>query len=89
MPPPLCPHCGARIPARARCCPACGSDDQTGCSEETNTGELGLPDEAFNYEEFVQEEFGGGRRVKPKGIHWFWWLTALILVILLLVMFLR
>ena len=88
MPPPLCPHCGARIPARARCCPACGADEQTGWSEETNTGGLDLPDEAFNYEEFVQEEFGGGR-VRPKGIPWFWWLTALILVILLLAMFLR
>ena len=88
MAPPLCPHCGARRPARARCCPACGSDEQTGWSEETPTGGLDLPDDEFNYEEFVQEEFGGGR-VKPKGIHWFWWLTALLLVILLLAMFLR
>ena len=34
-----------------------------------------LPDEEFDYDEFVKEEFGTGR-AKPRGIHWLWWLTA-------------
>jgi hypothetical protein len=88
MPPAVCPNCGAPVPRRAKCCPGCGADETTGWSEAAHTGGLDLPDEEFNYEEFVREEFGGGG-VKPKGIRWYWWLTALLLVIFLLCLFLR
>lgn len=39
----LCPNCGARVPARAKACPECGSDQETGWSEAAGYLHL-LPD---------------------------------------------
>jgi len=81
MPPEVCPNCGAEVPPRARACPQCGSDEQTGWSEKANSDNLGLPDEEFDYDDYVQREFGKPSPV-PSGIHWLWWLVAATLVIL-------
>jgi hypothetical protein len=75
--PEICPHCGSEVPPKAKACPECGSDERTGWSEEARTDELGLPNQEFDYEEFVEREFGRERRVKPRGIHWFWWVVAI------------
>ncbi|MCP4373978.1 MAG: zinc-ribbon domain-containing protein, partial [Deltaproteobacteria bacterium] len=37
-----CPNCGAEVPSKARACPECGSDENTGWSEETMYDDLGL-----------------------------------------------
>jgi hypothetical protein len=79
----VCPNCGANLPPKAKVCPECGSDDETGWSETAHAKNLGLPDEDFNYDEFVKEEFGSSRPI-PRGIHWFWWVTALLLTALFL-----
>ncbi|MBU6411399.1 MAG: zinc ribbon domain-containing protein [Verrucomicrobiota bacterium] len=83
MPPEVCPNCGAEVPPGARACPECGADEETGWSEKAYADNLGLPDEQFDYGEFVNEEFGAGRK-KPHGISRFWWTLALLLVVLLL-----
>jgi hypothetical protein len=88
MPPDICPNCGAEVPRNAKACPECGADENTGWSETAYAGKLGLPDEEFDYDEFVKEEFGPGP-AKPRGITWFWWLAALLLVGLFLYSFLR
>jgi uncharacterized membrane protein YvbJ len=88
MSPKVCPNCGADVPRDAKACPECGSDEKTGWSDEARTSELGLPDEEFNYDEFVKEEFGTGRS-KPRGVGWFWWFIALLLAMLLLFLFLH
>jgi hypothetical protein len=88
MSPDVCPNCGAEIPPKAKACPECGSDEQSGWSEKAHADNLGLPDEDFDYDEFVKEEFGAGC-AKPHGIRWFWWLIALLLAGLFLVLFLR
>jgi hypothetical protein len=36
----ICPHCGAEVPARALACPECGSDEETGWSENAAFGDL-------------------------------------------------
>lgn len=79
--PDQCPNCGAEVPPRARSCPECGSDESTGWSEEAKVGALGLPDDNFDYNEFVKEEFGNQHPLKPKGAKWYWWLVALALVL--------
>jgi ribosomal protein L40E len=79
MPPETCPQCGADVPPEARACPECGADEHTGWSEAARYGGLGLPDESFNYEDFVEREFGRAKPV-PRGIHWFWWLVALVIL---------
>jgi len=48
---------------------------------------LGIPDDSFNYEEFVKREFGA-RRALPLGIGWFWWVISLLLAGVLLWFFL-
>jgi hypothetical protein len=79
MPPETCPNCGAEVPPNARACPQCGADDQTGWSDAAGADGLGLPDEGFDYNDYVEREFGGQKPV-PRGIHWFWWLVAIALL---------
>lgn len=76
------------VPPKAKACPGCGSDEKTGWSDAAHADNLGIPDEDFNYDHFVKEEFAP-RSPKPHGIHWVWWLTALLLVVLFLIFCLR
>ena len=78
MSPETCPNCGADVPPRAKACPECGACEQTGWSEEaeSQTGDLGIPQESFDYSEFVKREFGP-KRLLPRGIGWFWWIVSL------------
>ena len=80
MPPEICPNCGTELSPKARVCPQCGADERTGWSDDAHLGRLDLPDEDFDYDQFVKDEFGG-TEVKPRGLHWFWWLVALLLLI--------
>jgi len=80
MPPETCPNCGADVPRKARACPECGSDEKSGWSEEAYADRLGLPDDKFDYDEFVKEEFGSRGKARPRGISWFWWIVALLLL---------
>jgi hypothetical protein len=82
MTPEVCPNCGADVPANAKSCPECGSDESTGWSDETHVGGLDLPDEDFNYDEYAEREFGNKKDV-AHGISRFWWVIAIILVLLL------
>ncbi len=86
--PDICPNCGAEVPPNARACPECGSDEQTGWSDEANAGALGLPDEEFDHDDFVEREFGAKKTI-PRGVHWFWWLIALVVAAAFLALLLR
>lgn len=87
--PEICPNCGAEVPPKARACPECGADEQTGWSEKAAAQRLGLPDDEFDHKEFVQEEFGQGKRNTPRPqIGWFWWVVAVVLLLALAVYFL-
>ena len=87
MTPEICPSCGADVPRNARCCPECGADETTGWSDAAAAGDLGIPEEKFDYAGFSQEELGG--QTKPRNIRWLWWFTALGLVILFLFFWFR
>ena len=55
-----CSHCGATVPAKALACPECGSDAQTGWSEEAESFAGEIPtgydeDPDFDYEEALRE----------------------------------
>jgi hypothetical protein len=39
MPPEICPICGEQVPRNAKACPGCGSDEQSGYSEQARTDE--------------------------------------------------
>jgi hypothetical protein len=78
MAPDTCPNCGADVPTGARACPQCGADEHTGWSEEARASGLDLPDDSFDYDRFVDREFGAKKKPIPFGIHWFWWLVAIL-----------
>jgi zinc ribbon protein len=79
MSPEVCPHCGAEVPRNAKVCPECGSDEQTGWSDSASAENLGLPEENFDCDKFVKEEFGS-QSPKPNHISWFWWIVALLVL---------
>ena len=83
MAPEICPNCGADVPRNAKTCPECGSCESTGWSEEAQVDSLDLPDESFDYEDYVQREFGPKRRL-PRGISPIWWVITIGVVLALL-----
>lgn len=63
-----CPHCGADVPVGAPACRECGSDAETGWSEDADVWSADIPtgydeEDEFDYEGFVAREFGGPRSV--------------------------
>lgn len=90
MAPEICPNCGAEVPPKARACPECGADEETGWSERAAAQRLGLPDDEFDYDEFAKEEFGAKKKapLRPR-IGWFWWLVALGLLLAVAFYFIR
>jgi hypothetical protein len=88
MPPEICPNCGTAVPPKAKACPECGADEHTGWSEEAHSDGLDLPGQPFDYHDFVKREFGR-ERVVPRGLHWFWWLVALAVLIMVALLWVR
>ena len=77
-PPKVCPVCGEDVPRSALACPECGADHTSGWREDAETYDAaGLPDEDFNYEEFVKQEFESSHGPATKTV---WWITAILLV---------
>jgi hypothetical protein len=88
VPPEICPNCGAEVPPKAKACPECGADEKTGWSEEARASGLDLPDENFDYNDFVKREFGD-RSPVPRGIHWFWWVVAVGVLVAVFALWVR
>jgi len=86
--PEICPVCGEDVPRGARACPECGADERSGWREDADeTGGLDLPDEEFNYDEFVKKEFGN--EVRTEGIGWVWWAAAVAALLAFIAMLMR
>jgi hypothetical protein len=77
-----CPVCGEEVPANAKSCPDCGACEKSGWSEDLDSSGLDLPDEDFDYEKFVGEEFGGV--AKKSGKTWLWAIVAVLVLTALL-----
>lgn len=78
-PPDICPVCGTEVPERARACPECGADEETGWSERARYEQLGIPDDSFDYEDFVEREFRGKKPRRKWG--WLWAAAAILLLL--------
>ena len=63
-----CSHCGAKVKRGSAACPECGSDENTGWSQEaeevidpclpTGYGNEDSFESDFNYSDFIRREFG-------------------------------
>lgn len=78
--PEICPVCAEEVPPNAKACPECGADHNSGWREGAETNDaLGLPEDEFDYDEFVRQEFGSGP--KPAAIEAGWWIAAILLLL--------
>lgn len=76
-----CPSCGNEVSPNAAGCGKCGA-------RREKDGQWFLPDtydgidlgDDFDYEAFVEQEFGGGRR-KMIGREFFWWIVAVVVLV--------
>lgn len=85
-PPGQCPVCGEWVPRGAAACDECGACEKSGWKDEANLHDgLDLPDDPdeFDYDRFIEEEFGGKGRSMPKDNLWRW-VAAILLAVLIL-----
>lgn len=79
-PPGQCPACGEWVPRGAAACDDCGACEKSGWSGDTHADGLDLPDNEFDYDDFIAREFGG-KSTRPSLTSNFWWWVALALLI--------
>ncbi len=84
-PPGQCPACGEWVYRGAVACADCGACERSGWSGDTHEDGLDLPDDEFDYEDFVAREFGS-QRAKNLMMKNVWWWVALVLLIALALM---
>lgn len=89
----ICPTCGSEVRVGEKC-PGCapkrkkqrrakaGAPRKRSWEQDEAYDGLSLPDEDFDYDDFVAREFGS-ERVKPPGLKWYWWVTGLVLLVLM------
>jgi hypothetical protein len=86
QPPDVCPVCGEEVPRNALACRGCGADHNSGWRVDADLHDaLGAADEEFDYEDFVRNEFETA--LKPAGIKTVWWITGLILIVVLTLLY--
>ena len=85
--PDICPVCGAKVPPLVRACPECGADDTTGWNTDGAVYDgLDLPDDEFDYAEYLSKEFGDAGNPAKKRLPWLCIIgLTLVLIALILV----
>jgi len=87
-----CPFCGGEVAVGSQC-PGCTRKQRKkrqpppagpkSWEQDEVHDALDLPDEDFDYDEFVAREFGGTPHRKL-GVKWYWWALGLGLLLLVL-----
>lgn len=78
--------CGAEVPPSARTCPECGADDTTGWNKDRAVYDgLDLPDDEFDYDEYLTKEFGDAKEPGKKPNKLSTWLVLIGLTLAVLV----
>lgn len=83
-PPGQCPVCGEWVRKGAVACDSCGACSKSGWSGEADYDGLDLPDDDFDYDEYLQREFGADSQGRRRSLPW-WWLVAVVLLIVLVI----
>ncbi len=85
-PPGQCPVCGEWVPRGAVACDDCGACAKSGWKEDADVYDgVDLPDDPheFDYDAFVESEFGSGRQPGQMPSVWRWTALALLAAIIL------
>jgi ribosomal protein L40E len=87
----VCPHCGADVPVGSPACKECGSDDETGWSEDADVWQAGIPagygsEDDFDYDEFIGRELPQHATVPGGAVlrKWAWGVAIVLLSFALL-----
>jgi len=85
-PPGQCPVCGEWVPRGAVACDDCGACAKSGWKENADVYDgLDLPDEDFDYDDFVGREFGRPKAEGAFSKQIFWrWVAAILLAVMVL-----
>ena len=77
-----CPVCGETVPGGSKSCPECGACEKSGWKDAAYLDGLSLPGEPeeFDYNRFLEEEFGNGPKLRGTGRMW-WWVAVVLLVV--------
>ena len=80
--PAVCPVCGEDVPRNALACPECGADERSGWRKDALVYDgAGLAEDDFDYDQFVEEEFG--TPAKPRCLSTFWWVAGILVILAL------
>jgi hypothetical protein len=84
----LCPICDREVPVGSQCSHCAKKSrraprETKSWEQEEHADGLDLPDEDFDYDDFVAREFGKAPHRKT-GIAWYWYLVAVLLLIAML-----
>lgn len=72
-----CPVCGNDVSPNARGCRKCGATKEDGQWVEPEIYDGVDVEDDFDYDEFLEREFGDGRPAKSAK-EWFWWFVAVV-----------
>lgn len=79
----VCPFCGGEVRV-GKPCPGCMKKAKKSVKksweQEKSKDGLDLPDDDFDYDEFVAREFGKAPH-RVLGLKWYWWVLAVALLV--------
>lgn len=85
-PPGQCPVCGEWVPRGVAACDDCGACERSGWKTESSSYDgTDLPDENFDYDDFIRREFGVSTSPGSASLskEQFWRLVAAILLVVI------
>lgn len=83
----VCPVCGEEVEAKAKCCPNCGADEETGWGD-THMDGVDLYDEE-DYKETLAREFNQGPAAAKAPKKTVFTIVAVVLAVLMLLAYFK
>ena len=80
----VCPFCDSEVRV-GEACPGCAKKSKDpkpkkySWQQDASSDGLNLPDEDFDYEDFVAREFGKSPH-RALGLKWYWWLLGVVVL---------
>jgi hypothetical protein len=80
----VCPYCESEVRV-GEPCPGCSKKAKRAAlksrswQQDKSADGLDLPDDDFNYEEYIAREFGKAPH-RALGLKWYWWLLGVVVL---------